>query len=97
VTEIEQALVTESEAYLQEIVRRIPTQRVPIHTAVSVGKPADTIIEHACQCGNAMVVMATHGHRRIEQWPLGSIAEKVLRSLRVPLFLVRAPQPEPTT
>jgi nucleotide-binding universal stress UspA family protein len=97
VAAVEQALVAESEAYLREIARRIPAQHVTTHTTVRVGKAADTIIEHACQCGNAMVVMATHGHRHIEQWPLGSIAEKVLRSMRVPVFLVRAPQPEHVT
>lgn len=97
IAEVEQALVAESEAYLREMARRIPAQRVTTHTTVRVGKPADTIIEQACQCDNAMVVMATHGHRRIEQWPLGSIAEKVLRSMRVPVFLVRAPQPEHST
>ncbi len=97
VAAVEQALVAESEAYLREMARRLSAHRVTTHTMVRVGKPADTIIEHAGRCGNAMVVMATHGHRRIEQWPLGSIAEKVLRSMRVPVFLVRAPQPEHTT
>lgn len=97
VAEVEQALVAESEAYLREMARRISAEHVNVHTTVCVGKAADTIIEHACQCSNAMVVMATHGHRHIEQWPLGSIAEKVLRSMRVPVFLVRAPQPEHAT
>ena len=95
VAAVEQNLVAESEAYLREIAHRLTARRVTTHTTVRVGKPADTIIEHASRDGNTMVVMATHGHRRIEQWPLGSIAEKVLRSMMVPVFLVRAPQPGP--
>lgn len=97
VAEAERAIVAESETYLQEVAHHISAESITIHTAVCVGKAADTIVEQAHQRAKAMVVMATHGHSRIEQWPLGSTAEKVLRSMQVPVFLVRVPQPEQAT
>jgi hypothetical protein len=35
--------------------------------------------------------MATHGHRGIERWALGSITERVLNATRLPLLIVRQP------
>ncbi len=38
-----------------------------------------------------LVVMATHGRSGVSRWIWGSVADRLLRSLRVPVLIVRAP------
>ena len=38
--------------------------------------------------------MATHGRSGIRRWIMGSVADKVLRASKVPVWLVRAGIPE---
>lgn len=56
---------------------------------VRFGDPAEEIV--ACVQGQDidLVVMATHGRTGLKRFVLGSVAEQVLRSLDVPVILVR--------
>lgn len=90
--EIQRALISESEAYLNAIAPRFQRSGRQAHTAVRWGKAAEAIIAYATEPAISVVVMATHGHSGLEHWPLGSVAEKVLRSMQVPLLLVRPAQ-----
>lgn len=87
--ELQQALVGECEAYLDAMVQRLQNSRCPVHKVVRWGKATDVILAQAAEQAVSVVVMATHGHRGLTHWPLGSVAEKVLRSMQVPLLLVR--------
>ena len=51
---------------------------------------AHEIIEVSKKLGNCLVVMSTHGRSGFGRWALGSVAEKVLRHVEVPLLLVSA-------
>jgi nucleotide-binding universal stress UspA family protein len=75
---------------VQSIAKTLQPRGLRIRTVVHTGKAAETIIEYAVQQEVSVIVMATHGHRGGDQWPLGSIAEKVLRSMQVPVLLIRA-------
>ncbi len=59
---------------------------------VRFGDPAQEIIEVARSEQVALVVMATHGRSGLGRLLLGSVAEAVLRSLHVPVMMLR-PQP----
>lgn len=87
--EAQLVLVRESEAYLNEIARQLQRPERCIRTAVCWSKAAEAIIDYAVEQEVSVVVIATHGHTSLERWPMGSIAEKVLRSMRVPVLLVR--------
>ena len=89
--EAQQTLVRESEAYLNEMVRQLQRPGRRIRTAVRWNKAAEAIIDYAVEHQVSVVVIATRGHSSLERWPMGSIAEKVLRSMRVPTLLVRPP------
>ncbi len=90
--DVQPLLVRESEAYLQEIACQLQKQGRWVQTEVRWSKPAEAIIECAVEQQVSVVVMATHGHQSLERWPIGSIAEKVLRSMQVPVLLIRPPQ-----
>jgi nucleotide-binding universal stress UspA family protein len=85
------ALINESETYLHEAAQTVQGHGRCVHTVVCWSKAAEAIIDYAVGQKVSVVVMATHGHSDPERWPIGSIAEKVLRSMQVPVLLVRAP------
>jgi nucleotide-binding universal stress UspA family protein len=86
------ALIAEGERvsreYLAEIAAGFGGAKVSCR--VIRGKPADAIIEHAGAEKGTLIAMATHGRSGLDRWMLGSVAEKVMRGSRNPLFLVRA-------
>jgi nucleotide-binding universal stress UspA family protein len=61
---------------------------------VAVGHPAEEIVRYADENDIDLILMATHGHSGIRRWVMGSVADKVLRVSRVPIWLVRAGIPE---
>lgn len=77
-----------SREYLNDIAAGLAG--VKVTCTVSRGKPADAIIESAATEKGTLIAMATHGRSGLTRWMLGSVAEKVLRGSRNPLFLVRA-------
>jgi nucleotide-binding universal stress UspA family protein len=79
-----------SEDYLRKIAESF--SRVSVQCTVAKGRPENAIIEKAAADERALIAMATHGRSGISRWLLGSVAEKVLRGARNPLFLVRASQ-----
>jgi nucleotide-binding universal stress UspA family protein len=52
---------------------------------------SEVIVEQAAAWPADLVVMGTHGRRGLDHLLLGSDAERVARSVSVPLLLVRAP------
>ncbi len=77
----------------------IVTSSVVVHTDV-----ADTLIrvaEHGAFvrdteefAGCDLIAMATHGRGDLQRWFMGSVTERVLGTTALPLFVVRAHQPQ---
>lgn len=75
-----------SSNYLADFGRRHTS--TPFSTAIDDRPPVDAILHVAA--GASMVVMGTHGRRGPRRWWLGSVAERVLRDVDVPLLIVHA-------
>lgn len=72
-----------------------PTAKaVEVRGEVVEGYPAEEILRYAENNAIDFILMATHGRSGIRQWTLGSVADKVLRSSKVPVWLVRAGIPD---
>lgn len=82
-----------SQNYLRRIAARL--KGFDISCRVRQGRAADVIIESAMSTPHTLIAMATHGRSGLQRWLLGSIAEKVLRGTRNPLFLVRSTDGDP--
>jgi len=61
---------------------------------VAVGYPAEEILRYADENNIDLILMATHGRSGIRRWTMGSVADKVLRTSKVPVWLVRAGIPD---
>ncbi|ETW97507.1 MAG: hypothetical protein ETSY1_22400 [Candidatus Entotheonella factor] len=88
-SEARRVLVQESEDYLDNVARRLRGHGRRVQTEVRWSEATEAITAYAVAQAVSVVVMATHGHSGFEQWPMGSIAEKVLRSMQVPVLLIR--------
>ena len=81
----EQAL----ESYLGQHARSLEGQGVDIETLVIEARdPAAAIADTAESKGSSMIVMSSHGRTGAARWLLGSTADRVIRSSRVPVHLV---------
>ena len=54
-----------------------------------IGNPASEILNHAGKIGSSLIILASRGASGGGTWPLGNIADKVLRASNCPVLLVR--------
>ncbi|MGD9246982.1 MAG: universal stress protein [Desulfobacteraceae bacterium] len=76
-----------------QVIKEIP--KCPLaaeKTIVQVGDPADRIIETAGTGNYDLVIMGTHGHSKLDDWVLGSVATDVVHRCPVPVMVVRLPR-----
>jgi nucleotide-binding universal stress UspA family protein len=79
----------EAQTYLEERRRELRPQHPGISSVVTVGYPAECIVDEAEARQVDLIVMATHGQSGLRRWALGSVADKVLHATQTPLLLVR--------
>jgi nucleotide-binding universal stress UspA family protein len=65
-------------------------QVIEVKSAISIGNPAEKIVEYADKENMDIIIMSTHGRSGITRWALGSVADKVVRANRKPVLLIRA-------
>jgi universal stress protein A len=74
---------------LQKIVRKHLGRELQFELVIRLGKPADAIIEAADDLGVDLIVMATHGKKGVTRLFLGSVAERVIRTSKRPVLMIR--------
>ena len=88
---IESDMISTARDYFDQLVARIEWGGVNIQSEVIVGKVTESLTDYAEKNGVDLIVMATHGRSGISRWAWGSAADRILRSARVPVLMVRAP------
>lgn len=85
-----------AEAYLNHISDHLQPNGANLHLAVLIGDgygdAAKTLADYADSNDMDLIIMASHGHSGIKRWIMGSVADKLFRSVSVPVFMVRAPE-----
>ncbi len=67
---------------------------VEVRGELAMGYPPEEILRFADENDIDIILMATHGRSGISRWAMGSVADKVLRASKVPVWLVRAGIPD---
>jgi nucleotide-binding universal stress UspA family protein len=80
----------EANKYLSGIGSSLREAGLSVRHIVQRGRAAETIVDYADQMDIHQIVMATHGYTGTKHWTHGSVAERVLQTASVPLWLVRA-------
>jgi nucleotide-binding universal stress UspA family protein len=94
--------VAESRSYLEKqsdriseaLIKRQPEGKSkPSHTQVGfqslVGNPASEIISYAVKIDSNLIILASRGATGGGSWPIGNVADKILRAANCPVLLVR--------
>ena len=90
--------------YLREIVNgleRYMEKRFPrcedwaVCSETIVGEAADAICEYAEKNDIRLIVMAAHGGSGLKYWAVGSVADKVVRAIDIPMLLIRVKEGRP--
>ena len=69
-------------------------QAVEARGEVATGHPAEEILSYADRNGIDLILIATHGRSGVRRWVMGSVADKILRTSKIPVWLVRASTPK---
>ena len=75
------------EALVREVARRVPGAT----GVLRMGVPWQEIQFVIAEIGADLVVMGTHGRKGVAHALIGSVAEKVVRTAKVPVLTVHAP------
>ncbi|MFB6301324.1 MAG: universal stress protein [Haloferacaceae archaeon] len=85
-------LVEESgEPPTRTVIERAEAAGVPAVEAIRPGVPHKTIREYAAERGIDLVVVGTHGRTGLERYLLGSVTERLLRTVDAPVLTVPLP------
>lgn len=76
--------------YLDRVAARIQDKGFPITTVTMPGRPHEKIVQFAEIEPVDIVVMCTRGQSGLSRWLMGSVADRVARSVNVPVLLIRA-------
>ena len=87
--EDDEALTTEARAYLSRVAGTLRERGLDVDTEIRFGDPAERITEETALYQHDLVAMGTHARRGIDRLVIGSVADRVLRTARVPLLFVR--------
>ena len=80
----------EANKYLNSLANRLKRAGIEGIPVVITGKPAESLVDYANNNAIDLIIMATHGRSGITKWFWGSVAEKVLRAVDIPILLVKA-------
>ncbi|RPJ63816.1 MAG: universal stress protein [Dehalococcoidia bacterium] len=75
--------------YLDSVKGQLVNSQIQVHITVLSGKAADSLISYAENNDIDLIIMATHGRSGINRWFWGSVAEKVLRAVNIPVLLIK--------
>jgi len=81
----------QADKYLNRIAKRLQAKGLKVSTEVLLGDPAEEIVIYAKIKPISLIAMASHGRSGISRWTHGSVADRVFRSVDVPVLMVRAP------
>lgn len=77
--------------YLSRVGSELRSEGLNVREEVLVGSTAGTIVDFSRENTIDLIALATHGRTGITRWVMGSVADRVLRSSRVPMLIVTPP------
>ncbi len=83
-------LEADAKQYLERTAERIRKSGLKVGVAVTVGAPADVILNASREDGAGLIAMTTHGRSGLNRWILGSVADAVVRHGGVPVLVIRS-------
>ena len=80
-----------AEAYLEKIIQKTALGETVPGYEVLEGSVAETLAIWAEKNDVDLIIIASHGRSGVSRWVMGSVADRILRSVCVPVMMIRAP------
>jgi len=74
--------------YMQEMLKSLKIKELIINSVILSGEPAEIIADYAQKKGFNLILMGTRGRSALKRWVLGSVADKVISLVKIPVALV---------
>ncbi len=85
----------EAEKYLKKIVAHLKKTGVNARADLVYGKAGEALSDYVAKNKIDLVIIATHGRSGVSRWVWGSVADRLIRSINVPVLMVRASEGMP--
>jgi nucleotide-binding universal stress UspA family protein len=72
------------------VARQLGPSGLKVTRVTRYGEPAAEILGHCFEHRIDLIVLAIHEHGKLSRWLTGNVAERVLRSAKIPMLVVRA-------
>ncbi len=76
--------------HLEKLVGELKAEGFDAHFHHLTGEPVDAILSLAEEEKCDLIAMATHGHRHLADWLLGSVADGIRHKTSIPILMIRA-------
>lgn len=86
---------TLSDSYLGHVAGELRSAGIKVETNVLLGDPARCVVDDAEKQTVDLIVISTHGRTGFSRWVHGSVANHVIRSVSVPLLVIRGLDVQP--
>lgn len=83
-----------AEDYLHTVAEQLDVPGLTCEIKSIVGRVAESLIDYCVANDVDLIIIATHGRSGVTRWVRGSVADKILRSSKIPVLMIRAPGTE---
>ena len=84
-----EAQLSRGRQYLDSTAAEITNTGLKVETAILEGAADEKIVEYSRENGIDLIVMNTHGHSGFKRLIMGSVTDRVIRSVEVPVLVLR--------
>lgn len=91
VEKLESFNLKNAQEYVAKTAAALKKQGLKVEAAVLQGIVADELTDFVEKNAVDLIVMATHGRSGPARWVMGSVADKMVRTAKVPVLIVRPP------
>jgi nucleotide-binding universal stress UspA family protein len=85
---VDEASERAATAYLDKVAGKFKKKDLKVKTEVLAGQPAEEIVAYADRVKADLIAISTHGRSGPSRWAFGSVADKVLRTARIPVLMI---------
>ena len=78
----------DAQHYLSEVAESLKKEGIVVETTIVYGQVAHEILKYVEENRVDLIVMSTHGRSGAARWPVGSVADSILRHSTVPVLIV---------
>jgi nucleotide-binding universal stress UspA family protein len=88
---LEKQSMDEAKNYLDQIAKSLKESGVAAESEVLSGDVVSKLVDYANMNEVDLVIISTHGRSGVSRWVWGSVTDRILRAVCVPVTMVRSP------